>query len=88
MGMGGLIKWYTTQAPSHTNFEPIPIVKVAHFRYLKSTLLHVIGHCYAGGAVLAMCHDYRVMREDRGWFCLNEVHLNLLLYQGHIKLLG
>ena len=32
------------------------------------------------GAVLALAHDYRVMREDRGWFSLNEVHIGIALH--------
>lgn len=33
------------------------------------------GHVYAGGAFLAMVHDYKVMRTERGWYCLSEVHI-------------
>ena len=25
------------------------------------------------GAFLALAHDYRIMRNDRGWFCLPEI---------------
>jgi enoyl-CoA hydratase/carnithine racemase len=35
------------------------------------------GHAQAGGAMLAMCADVRIMRADRGWFRLPEVELNL-----------
>jgi enoyl-CoA hydratase/carnithine racemase len=30
-------------------------------------------HAYAGGGLFALTHDYRVMREDRGYFGLPEV---------------
>lgn len=41
---------------------------------LKS-LYNSTGHSFAGGAFLALCHDYRVMRSDRGWITWNEVLL-------------
>ncbi|XP_077992902.1 uncharacterized protein LOC144446930 [Glandiceps talaboti] len=40
------------------------------------TIAAINGHCYAAGGIFALCHDYRVMRTKRGWFCLPEVHIN------------
>jgi enoyl-CoA hydratase/carnithine racemase len=41
------------------------------------TVAAIQGHCFAAGGMLAMAHDWRVMRADRGFFCLPEVDLNL-----------
>ena len=37
------------------------------------TVAAVNGHAFAAGAFLALVCDYRIMREDRGWFCISEV---------------
>ncbi|XP_062583106.1 uncharacterized protein LOC134244888 [Saccostrea cucullata] len=44
--------------------------RVMHFPI--PTVAAINGHCFAGGAFLAVCHDYRVMRSDRGWISWNE----------------
>ena len=41
------------------------------------TVAAVNGHAFGGGAMLAMAHDFRLMREDRGYFCFPEADLNL-----------
>ena len=41
------------------------------------TVAAVQGHCFAAGAMLSLCHDQRVMRADRGWWCLPEIDINL-----------
>ena len=35
------------------------------------------GHAFAGGAMLAVAHDAKVMRADRGYWCLPEVDINI-----------
>ena len=47
--------------------SPIPIVSL------------VTGHAFGLGAMIVLASDYRVMREDRGFFCLPEVDLNMTL---------
>ena len=44
-----------------------------------ATVAAVNGHAFAGGAMFAITHDWVVMREDRGYWCINEVDLGLPL---------
>jgi Delta3-Delta2-enoyl-CoA isomerase len=46
------------------------------------TVAAVTGHAFGGGALLAMAHDWRVMRGDRGYFCFPEVDIRLAFSPG------
>ncbi|WP_322857696.1 enoyl-CoA hydratase-related protein [Mycobacterium shigaense] len=41
------------------------------------TAAAVVGHAFGAGAMLALAHDFRVMRADRGYFCLPEVDIRI-----------
>jgi enoyl-CoA hydratase/carnithine racemase len=43
------------------------------------TVAAVNGHAFAAGAMLAIAHDFVIMREDRGYWCLPEADLGLPL---------
>jgi enoyl-CoA hydratase/carnithine racemase len=43
------------------------------------TVCAVNGHCFGAGMMIALCHDIRVMRQDRGFMCANEVELGFAI---------
>jgi len=46
------------------------------------------GHAYAAGAMIAMAHDARVMRADRGYWCLPEADMGVPLAPGMSQLIA
>lgn len=72
---------------------------VKHFLYLLNRLFKRIvfyplvsiaaisGHAFAGGAILSCAFDFRLMRSDRGYFCLPEVDLGIPFLPGMNALL-
>jgi len=69
-------------------FEPFSDEYYATLKELRRTIGRILifpaytvaainGHAFAGGALVSCAFDYRVMREDRGYWCMNEVEVGL-----------
>ena len=43
------------------------------------TVCAIGGHAFGAGFMLALCHDVRLMREDRGFLCANEVAIGMVI---------
>jgi len=43
------------------------------------TVAAVNGHAFGAGFMVALCHDVRIMREDRGYLCANELQIGLTI---------
>ena len=41
------------------------------------TICALNGHTFGAGFMFALSHDFRIMREDRGFICANEMQLGL-----------
>lgn len=51
------------------------------------TVAAINGHAFGAGAMLALAHDYRAMRSDRGYFCLPEVDIHIPFTPGMAALI-
>ncbi len=50
------------------------------------TVAAIGGHAFGAGLMLSMCHDVRVMREDRGYLCANELDLGMAIPHAELAL--
>jgi enoyl-CoA hydratase/carnithine racemase len=50
------------------------------------TVCAINGHGFGAGLMIAMCHDIRVMREDRGFVCANELELGFAIPEPELAL--
>jgi len=44
------------------------------------------GHAFGAGFMLSLCHDVRIMREDRGFLCANEIQLGMSIPRPELAL--
>lgn len=51
------------------------------------TIAAINGHAFGAGAMLAIAHDFRIMRTNRGYFCFPEVDLNIRFSVGMAALI-
>ena len=50
------------------------------------TICAVNGHAFGAGFMLALSHDVRLMREDKGFLCANEIQLGLKIPRPELAL--
>lgn len=43
------------------------------------TICAINGHGFGAGFMMALCHDVRIMRADRGFICANEMQLGMTI---------
>ena len=68
-----------TLSPEEMNLFSRRMAEI-HSRFLIlpcPTVAAMNGHAFAGGAFMALSCDYRLMREDRGWFSVSEVDVGV-----------
>jgi enoyl-CoA hydratase/carnithine racemase len=51
------------------------------------TVAAVNGHAFGAGSMLAIAHDFRVMRVDRGFYCFPEVDIRIPFSTGMAALI-
>jgi enoyl-CoA hydratase/carnithine racemase len=82
------LDWLTAHADQHQSYVARVQALLARVLTLPMpTAAAVTGHAFGAGAMLAMAHDVRVMRADRGYFCFPEVDIRIPFTDGMAALI-
>ncbi|KAK3387472.1 ClpP/crotonase-like domain-containing protein [Podospora didyma] len=82
----GIAKFFSNgldleQALASETFLPESLFKLfgRFLTYPMPTIALLNGHAFAGGLMLAMHHDYRIMNPTKGFACINELEFGVPL---------
>ena len=82
------LAWLGQNADSYASYvESVQSLLARVLTLPVPTVAAVNGHAFGAGAMLAMAHDVRVMRSDRGYFCFPEVDIHIPLTMGMAALI-
>ncbi len=83
------LAWLSAQGPEAAGslLEGLHRLFARVLAFPTATVAAIGGHAFAAGGMLALAHDFRVMRDDRGYFCLPEIDLHLPLQPGMTALI-
>jgi Delta3-Delta2-enoyl-CoA isomerase len=72
------LEWLTAHPEQYAAYSTSAHALLARYLSLPMvTVAAIQGHAFAAGAMLTLCHDLRVMRADRGFWCLPEADINI-----------
>ncbi|GAA0450356.1 enoyl-CoA hydratase-related protein [Streptomyces olivaceiscleroticus] len=72
------LEWLLAHADQHQDY--VVSVHELFARMLSLPMITVAalqGHTFAAGAMFSLAHDFRVMRADRGYWCLPEADIDI-----------
>ncbi len=83
------LEWMTEagEQPAREVVERLQALYIRLLAFPLPVVAAINGHAFAGGAMLALACDERVMRYDRGYFCLPEVDINIPFVPGMSQLI-
>ncbi|MGW1729028.1 enoyl-CoA hydratase-related protein [Streptomyces sp. NPDC002306] len=82
------LDWLFAHADRHQDYVVSVHALLARMLSLPVvTVAALQGHTFAAGAMLSLAHDFRVMRADRGYWCLPEADINIPFTPGMAALI-
>jgi enoyl-CoA hydratase/carnithine racemase len=79
------LEWMLGQADEEARQAYIPSVLALMARVLvfpTITVAAINGHAFGAGAQISLGHDFRVMRTERGYWCMPEIDMKSPLHPG------
>ena len=79
------LEWMLGEADEEARKTYIPDVLSLMARVLTFpaiTVAAINGHAFGAGAQISLAHDYRVMRSERGFWCMPEIDMKAPLHPG------